>query len=203
MIRILIPVLFAVLIACALSCHAQEGQKFNLDLEKQTDKNDLADGWFRWGTYDSSMDKLVHSGKNSVKITADESGKSFGALAYQIPAKYKGEEITLEGFMKIKNVKDGFAGLLLRIEGDDRVLEFDNMQSQNITGTRDWQKYSITLKYPEEAEQIVVAGMLVGKGEAWFDNFTLSIDSQDVQTLKEIKKDLTKAKLDKEFDKGS
>ena len=105
--------------------------------------------------------------------------------------------------MKINNVENGFAGMLLRIDGYGGSLAFDNMQNQNITGTKDWQKYSIDLEYPEEAETIYVAGLLAGKGEAWFDDFTVSIDGVNIQTLQEVEKEIPKAQLDKEFDNGS
>ena len=105
--------------------------------------------------------------------------------------------------MKIKNVTGGFAGLLLRIDGNGTTLVFDNMQRKNVSGTKDWEKYSITLEYPENGEQIYVAGILVGKGEAWFDDFVVSIDGQNVQTLKESEKVFTPAQQDKKFDKGS
>jgi hypothetical protein len=43
----------------------------------------------------------------------------------------------------------------------------------------------------------------VGKGEAWFDDFVLTINGQNAQFLQEVEKELTKAQLDKEFDSGS
>ncbi|QSS96569.1 S41 family peptidase [Psychroflexus sp. ALD_RP9] len=195
--------LIALMTIIALNCHCQENKKYNLGFEKHTDENTLADDWFKWGFYDLTIDKNAHSGKKSGKITSGQEGNSFGSIAYKIPANFKGKKIRLEGFMKIKEVKNGFAGLLLRIDGNGGTLAFNNMQSQNITGTRDWKKYSITLNYPKEAENIFIAGILSGKGEAWFDDFVLSIDDHDVQTLKEVEKKLPKAKLDKEFDNGS
>ena len=187
----------------SLSCQAQEAEKYNLGFEKQKNKKAISDGWFKWGNYELTIDSVAHSGRNSGKITSNEAGSSFGSIAYKIPANYKGTTIKLEGFMKIKNVENGFAGLLLRVDGNGTSLAFDNMQAQKITGTKDWQKYSITLKYPEEAESIFIAGILSGKGEAWFDDFTLSIDGKDIQTLKEENKELSKAQVDKEFDNGS
>lgn len=184
------------------SCQAQSIHKFNLGFEVQTNKKPLSDGWFKWGSYDLSIDSLNSSGQKSGKITSNENGK-FGSIAFQIPAKYIGKTIVLEGYMKIKNVENGFAGLLLRIDGKGGVLAFDNMQEQNLSGTKDWQKYSIKLDYPEQAETIFLAGILTGKGEAWFDDFVLSIDGKNVQTIKEIEKPVCKALLDKEFDNGS
>ena len=183
-------------------CLGQTNQKFNLDFENQIKETGLADGWIQWGNYILTNDHESYSGKKSGKITSSSNG-NFGSIAYRIPAKYKGKTITLEGYMKIKNVTGGFAGLLLRIDGNGTTLVFDNMQRKNVSGTKDWEKYSITLEYPENGEQIYVAGILVGKGEAWFDDFVVSIDGQNVQTLKESEKVFNPAQQDKTFDKGS
>lgn len=195
--------LIALLTIISFSCQAQETEKYNLGFENQKENETLSDGWFKWGNYELTIDATAHSGKNSGKITSDQTGSSFGSIAYKIPANYVGKTIKLEGYMKIQNVENGFAGLLLRVDGNGSSLAFDNMQNQNFSGTKDWQKYSITLDYPEEAENIFIAGILSGKGEAWFDDFALSIDGKNVQTLKEVEKELSKVQLDKEFDNGS
>src|SRR5690554_2633407 len=195
--------LIALLAIISLNCQGQETEKYNLGFEKQSEENLLSDDWFKWGNYELTIESVSHSGKKSGKITSDQTGSSFGSIAYKIPANYEGKKLKLEGFMKIKDVENGFAGLLLRVDGNGTSLSFDNMQNQNITGTRDWQKYSITLDYPEEAENIYIARILSGEGEAWFDDFVLSIDGKNVQTLKETEKELSKAQLDKEFDSGS
>lgn len=184
-------------------CQAQKIDKFNLGFENQTNIENLSDGWFMWGNYDLTIDSLSYSGQKAGKITSDATGSSFGSIAYRIPSKYKGKSIQLDGWMKTKDVQNGHAGLLLRIDGENGSLEFNNMKNQQITGTKDWKKYSITLNYPEEAQTIFVAGILTGKGEVWFDDFTLSIDGKDIQTLQETEIKLTKAQLDKEFDNGS
>lgn len=191
-----------ILTSFIISCQAQTDQKFNLGFEKQSNINALSDGWFMWGNYTLAIDTLSNSGQKSGKITSTNIGQ-FGSIAFKIPANYIGKTIELEGYMKIKNVENGFAGLLLRVDGNGSSLAFDNMENQNISGTKDWQKYSIKLDYPEQAENIFIAGLLTGKGEAWFDDFVLSIDGKSVQTLKESEKPVYKASLDKEFDNGS
>tara|TARA_B110000090_G_C13399050_1_gene452530 strand:- start:4780 stop:6987 length:2208 start_codon:yes stop_codon:yes gene_type:complete len=196
-------ILIALLTIISFSCQAQETEKYNLGFENQKENETLSDGWFKWGNYELTIDATAHSGKKSGKITSDQTGSSFGGIAYKIPANYVGKTIKLEGYMKIQNVENGFAGLLLRVDGNGSSLAFDNMQNQNVSGTKDWQKYSITLDYPEEAENIFIAGILSGKGEAWFDDFALSIDGKNVQTLKEVEKELSKVQLDKKFDTGS
>ena len=167
-------ILFALFTIISLNCQGQETEKYNLGFENQKQKEALSDGWFKWGDYDLKIDDIAYSGEHSGKITSDQNGSSFGSIAYEIPANYEGKKIKLEGFMKIKDVENGFAGLLLRIDGNGNYLAFDNMQNQKITGTKDWQKYTIILDYPQEAEKIFVAGILNGKGEAWFDDFILS-----------------------------
>ncbi|TJZ63325.1 peptidase S41 [Sphingobacterium olei] len=193
-------ILFLFLTLSTLYSHAQQNDKFNLGFEEKKTNAALATGWFKWGTYNLTIDSLSHSGNLAAKITSDEASGSFGSIAYSIPANYSGKTIKLEGYMKIRDV-EGFAGLLLRIDGDGKSLVFDNMQNQRVKGTKDWQKYSVTLDYPEDGELILVAGMLSGKGEAWFDDFVVTIDGQDVQMLKE--KQLPKPQTDKEFDNGS
>ena len=185
-----------------ISCSGQTLEKFNLDFENYKPENALSEDWFQWGDYKLSIDSSAYSGRWSVKITSVENSE-FGSVAYKIPAKYEGDSIKLEGFMKTMNVQNGFAGLLMRIDGKGTPLAFDNMQNQNIKGTNDWKKYAISLGYPKDAEFIYVAGILVGEGEAWFDDFTITIDGKNVQTLKEVEKVPTKAELDKEFDAGS
>ena len=195
-------IVILILTSFIIGCKAQPEQKFNLGFEKQSNLKELSDGWFKWGTYDLKIDSLSKSGQKSGKITSTDNGQ-FGSIAYKIPANYSGKTIVLEGYMKIKNVENGFAGLLLRVDGNNQSLAFDNMHNQNISGTKDWQKYSIKLDYPKNADNIYIAGILSGKGEAWFDDFVLLIDGKNVQTLKEIEKPVFKASLDKEFDNGS
>lgn len=186
-----------------LNCFSQTEKKYNLDFELYSPRSLIAKDWMEWGDYSIGIDTLtLNTGKYSGKIKSTKNGSS-GMIAYQIPANYSGEYITLEGYMKIRNVENGYAGLFLRIDGDKTVSVSDNMENQNINGTIDWRKYSITLPYPKEAEAIFLAGIMTGTGEAWFDDFVLTIDGQDIQTLKEKEKIIYKASLDKEFDLDS
>ncbi len=190
-------------------CNAQNStENFNLDFEDTQNNNDLPDGWFKWGNDDYSIqtDTIIkYSGNNSVVIILkpQSAGQSFNSIAYQLPANYKASSITLKGYMKTENVKDGFAGLLLRVDGVSEPLAFDNMQNRNIQGTNDWTQYEITLPFSPEAKKIFVAGILVGKGKAWFDKFEVFLDGENITEAVQIPKELFKAELDKEFDLGS
>ncbi len=188
---------------CSQGYGQNKSQKFNLDFETNVQGGSLPKDWIKWGDYPIAKDSIiVYSGKFSSKITA-ESGISFGSIAYKIPSRYKGKVITLEGYMRLKNVANGFAGLMLRLDGNGGVLQFDNMQSRGISGTRDWQKYQITLPYHPDTETIFVAGVLQGNGSAWFDNFKVSVDGKDIVDLKEIEIRKPNVERDSTFDKGS
>ncbi len=186
-----------------INVNAQDNKKFNLSFEKNTDPEIFSDGWAQGGEYTLSVDSMAFEGNKSGKIVSNNNHQSFGRVSYKIPAKYQGKSIKLEGYIKVKGVSNGYAGLLLRADGENGVLGYADMKSEQLNGTKDWQKYGITLDYPIEAKNIHVAGMLVGEGTAWFDNFTLTIDGQDVQILKTIEKKPFKAELDTEFDQGS
>jgi C-terminal processing protease CtpA/Prc len=184
---------------------AQETTKkieFNLDFEKTSPRKPMPDNWYKWGTYTVTKDTKAHSGSYAGKVASKNEEGSFGCITHNIPAVYAGTSISLTGYMKTKDV-EGYAGLLLRIDGNGEVLEFDNMKKQKINGTTDWTKYTVTLNYSEEAETIFVAGILSGKGEAWFDDFVVTIDGKDIQTIKESEQRIYKATLDTAFDTGS
>lgn len=206
------PIILLILIN--LACNDQSDKKFNLDFEQFDANKNNAEGWFKWSDYETATVKESHSGNYAGKIISDGKGME-GRIAYAVPANYDGQTIEFEGYMKIKNVT-GFAGLLMRMDGKKSwdvngkkikksgfMLGFENMQDQKIKGTKDWQKYTISLPYPEGVEVIYIGGILLGQGEAWFDDFVLKIDGKDIQTLKESGDAVFKAKLDSEFDLGS
>lgn len=180
------------------------GQRaFNFNLEQNSKSNLLPDHWVKWGDYDVQKDSLFQfSGKFSVKITSFSSCDSFGCAAYKFDANFSGDSITLEAYMRYENVENGFVGLLLRIDGEAKILAFENMQSKSIKGSSDWTKYSITLPLSENSKVIYVGGILQGCGKAWFDNFKVLIDGTDIRNV-EVKTEKIKAQLDKEFEEGS
>lgn len=191
------------LLGLSFYAHTQTtSNTFNLDFEEITKNEPLPNGWMKWGTYDISISQTEKKfGKNACKITASESGE-FGSVALKIPAKYKGEEVTLKGYFKTKSVV-GSVGLIMRLDGKSGMLEFDNMQNQAIQGDNDWKAYSISLPFPDETENIFVGGIIQGSGEAWFDNLEVLIDGKSVQGMAFVEKPKTKAELDTEFADGS
>jgi C-terminal processing protease CtpA/Prc len=162
-------------------------------------------GWSNFGSsnYNLSIDSThVKHGKYSASIEFNQSGTTdFKAWAYTIPNNYTGKKITLSGYIKTENVSDGYAGLWMRI---DPSIAFDNMNKNGVKGTSDWTKYEITLEMnPEKTKQIVIGGLLVGKGKMYLDDFKVTIDGKDITDLKPFERKTTLAEKDQEFDKGS
>jgi C-terminal processing protease CtpA/Prc len=74
------------------------------------------------------------------------------------------------------------------------------MAERNLKGTNDWQKFEITLNMePDNTEQIVFGGLLIGKGKVWIDDLEIVIDNSKVQDLKPYERNKYPADLDKEF----
>lgn len=127
---------FILLTFLLFNCKAQNNEKFNLGFEKQDNPNSLSDGWFQMGDYQFCIDSTqIHSGRKSGRIVSIDKG-SGGAIMYKIPAKYNGKTIELKGYMKTENVTNGFAGFMMRIDGSGQPLAYENMEKQNISGTK-------------------------------------------------------------------
>jgi hypothetical protein len=47
------------------------------------------------------------------------------------------------------------------------------MQNRPVRGTSDWSRYEIVLDVPESATDVVIGGLVVGKGTLWLDNLRL------------------------------
>ncbi|PSL34231.1 S41 family peptidase [Dyadobacter jiangsuensis] len=195
---------------CALSMGVALAQQpsstdFNLNFEKTLIADKLPAPWMEWGKgYKFSPDTTEkYQGKASLRIQSPEvmDNIQFGSAANPLPADYSGKEIELRGYMKFRDVGKGFAGLMMRIDGKSGMLQFNNMQGENLRGTQDWKQYSIKLPYPSGADKIYIGALLVGPGTLWVDQFELLIDGKPFTEAPPKK--IYAAELDKEFDGGS
>jgi C-terminal processing protease CtpA/Prc len=191
-----------VLLAYFLSCSSQEASlRYNLNFEQQTMLRSIPDNWIPQGEYLLQKDsQVVHSGKYSLLITSNDKGE-FGSVAYALPANYNGKTVTLEAYMKLEGV-EGTAGLLIGLMGEQSPIAYVDMRDQNIQGTKDWEKYSIEIPLEPKTLIIHVAGMLTGKGKIWLDDFRVTIDGKDIQTLEPSERAKPPATLDTLFLQG-
>lgn len=174
-----------ILLMLPLTLFSQD--KYNLNFDNYNPEQEMPTGWFKWGNFKSIEGAKESDGNYVGKITSDKEGK-FGCITYRIPANYVGDTIKLTGRIKYKKVRN-YVGLLLRIDGHvkNKSLAFKSMQKEKIRGSSDWKEYSIKMPYPANATNIYVGGILGQKGTAWFDDFKVTIDGKDIQTLKETK----------------
>jgi C-terminal processing protease CtpA/Prc len=202
------PGVFPVFLIAIVICQAgAQTQQVNFGFEQLQSDGHMPQGWFQWGAgYSLVPDSSVrHSGKYSIRIEPGKSAEenSFGCCARSIPATFGGKQIELRGYMKLQDVQNGFAGLLLRIDGEAGVLKGDNMQSRDIHGTSDWQQYSVQFPLPSEAKTVYVGAIFKGTGTVWVDDFQLLVDGKDFSEAAAKQLKTYKADLDKEFDDGS
>lgn len=193
------------LLVLVFSCSAQTKvieEKLNFGFEETAQGKPV--GWDHFGSsdYKISLDSAsAKSGKYSAIIEFGGEASNYKALSFILPDNYEGKQITLSGYMKTENVTEGFAGLWMRI---DPQIAFDNMNQRGVTGTTGWTKYEVTLPMnPSKTKQIVIGGLLVGKGKIWLDDLSITIDGKDIKEAKVYTKKLLPAEKDKEFDKGS
>ena len=146
-------------------------------------------GWKRNSNNNYSMTidtSTKHGGKASavIKFTCgDEVG--FGSLSQSIAADdYRGKRVRLSGWLRSESAKA--AGLWMRLDGDRRLLGFDNMLNRPVTGTTGWKQYEIVLDVPLETISIFIGTLLDGKGQVWADDFKLEIVSNAVPVTNQL-----------------
>ncbi|MDT4841322.1 2-hydroxy-6-oxononadienedioate/2-hydroxy-6-oxononatrienedioate hydrolase [compost metagenome] len=188
MYRLLI--LFLSFVVCSKS-FAQNLDNYNLGFEEVNDS--LAKRWLmsNQGDYKLSIDTSIkYSGKRSLLIEKvnTKSQTKYAMAGYFLPAKFEGSEIEIKLYMKLENVK-GHIDLPFRIDSEDYDrLQFANLLKTEISGTNDWQQYSLKLPLQKEAARIVFYPTLYGSGKLWVDDVQILIDGKDI-SLAKIKPD--------------
>lgn len=112
------------------------------------------------------------------KVAASEAalaGEGTGILVGTFPVELaRGKRVTFSGSIRTKGVEQ-YAGLWWRADGPDGPLAFNNMQDRGIRGDTPWTRYEFSLDIPEKATGINFGALVVGAGEAWFDNLTVDL----------------------------
>ena len=148
-------------------------------------------GWKRGGDnrggFLTMLDKVVkHGGSSSASIKfagAEESG--FSTLVQAVAAdKFRGKRIRLTGWLRAEGT--GWGVMWMRVDGDKRLLGFDNMMDRPVKSDGVWAQHEIVLDIPENAVNIYLGGMLSGKGQLWMDDLKLDIVGVDVPTTNQL-----------------
>lgn len=156
-------------------------------------------GWFLSGShpfnYEMGVDReVVHQGRLSgfLRSKTVQGIEEFATMMQAFKAdRYRGKRIKFSGFVKTENVQQ-FVGLWMRIDSaSDDILQFDNMGNRPITGTNNWNQYSVVLDVPENSAVISFGVLLSGPGHVWVDQFSFvevdkSVESTNLETHPEL-----------------
>ena len=147
----------------------------------------LPSGWKR--TLNAKADRYLihvdseikHGGEASasIKFNCGDDQYPWASLGQPFAAdEYRGKRVRLSGWLK--TVDAGEAGLWMRIDGEQRVLAFDNMGDRAVSGTTDWKMYSVVLDVPSDAKNISLGVLLNGKGQIWADDLTFEVVDRNI-----------------------
>jgi erythromycin esterase-like protein len=93
------------------------------------------------------------------------------------------ELVKLSGWIRTDQIERGWAGLLLRIEGEDKhALSTDMLDHGAPSSSTPWTRFEIEARAPEETVRLVAGGFSVGTGTACFDEVELSVNGEAIGT---------------------
>jgi hypothetical protein len=146
--------------------------------------------------------QVAHSGKWSARLqrTPQSEGEA-AAITRAIPIDFSGQTVELRGYLRLKDVA-GWTGFWVREDAEGSPVEFDNMQSRAVNGTRDWTEYRITLPLNPKADKLFFGALLVGNGSVWADDLELLVDGKPIADAK-AGQPTPGLPADHEFDAGS
>jgi hypothetical protein len=121
------------------------------------------------------LEKLKDSGRQLGFIKSlNPSKRGFGTLMRTAGiAEFRGKRIRLTSNIKTVNAKS--AGAWFRVNGEKKTLAFDNMSDRRMVGTHDWERVSLVLDIPVDAESVSYGVMLEGDGKVWFEKPTFQV----------------------------
>ena len=137
--------------------------------------------------YSMTVDSAVKRSGNASASLAFACGATdgFGSLAQSIAAdEYLGKRVRLSGWLKTENAQE--AGLWMRLDGDKRLLGFDNMMPRAVKGTSDWKQYEVVLDVPQETVNILFGTLLAGTGRVWVDDLKIEVVGKDVASTNQL-----------------
>lgn len=70
----------------------------------------------------------------------------------------------------------------MRVDKEQTMVGFDNMQDRAIKGTQPWRTSDVVLDVPPDATSISFGVLLSGSGEVWMNHVTFGVVGQDVET---------------------
>jgi erythromycin esterase len=95
---------------------------------------------------------------------------------------FRGKRIVVRGW--IKTAESAGAGLWVRADSDDEMLELDNMNGRYVAGTKPWTEVRAEVPVDAKATHLLFGALQVGTGSAWYDD--LVIEAAAIEPAKQI-----------------
>ena len=157
--------------------------RMNLDFEDRSPGNaSLPKIWNIWGDgFTTSLDDVEkYGGMLSLKMERKGNPNgAFGVFSNTLPIEtFAGKNVEYKGWIKTKGVKNGHAGLWLRVDGEDNMISLDNMYDRGLKGDNKWTQVSIQMNVSNDAKAIIFGGLFPGEGVVWFDHLELFINGE-------------------------
>lgn len=156
--------------------------KYNLNFEQS-----LSQDSSRWHKKNDDtkiqLDSVVkREGSFSLNIKPIRNVQGMYGVVDEINSTFKGDSIHFRGYLKAKGVRSAYFYLIVGTEHDQFAFDL----SRTISGNTDWEEFEINLPYTSEATKVTVACNIEGTGEVWIDDLKLSIDGENLNSLKPI-----------------
>ncbi len=146
--------------------------------------NPLPKGWSKKGCksnhFEAGIDNEVkYNGSASAFLATKDSYTDGSAkLVQQINATaFAGQRVRLTGYLKSENV-EGSARLFLEIIGKKYRhggYQCHSNTNHGISGTNDWQLFSVIIDAHKKAQYINYGVSLTGKGRVWIDDISMEV----------------------------
>jgi len=115
-----------------------------------------------------------------IRAKPDADDGSWGSLMQIFSARdYRGKRLRFEAKVRTEDVSN-WAGLWMRVDGENQITAFYNSQDKPIKGTTGWQTRSVTLNVAADAKEIAFGVINEGKGTVWIDELKMEPVGEDV-----------------------
>jgi hypothetical protein len=148
-------------------------------------------GWLLAGdqpaNYRAGTDKaVIRDGLPSAFLhSAVTDTGGFGTLMQSIDSsRFAGKRVRLRAWVKSQDVRQ-WAGMWMRVDKQQTVIAFDNMQDRPITGTQSWGMHDVVLDVPADATSISFGVLLAGAGQVWMSR-TFEEVGDDILIIHEL-----------------
>ena len=136
--------------------------------------------------YSAATDNNVtHNGHSTVCFSYTPNGTApngtYTRLAHDFYGsdsdKYSGHTVRMSGWVKTENVSGRIEPVIFPYAGWYKLLAKDSLVNDySLTGTRDWSRFSVTCKIPDDTEYLHTGFNFFGSGKAWIDMDSIKLE---------------------------